>query len=82
MIFDEGHLASAAAERFNANRAGAREDIDKARVGNAIGQNIEKSFAQAVARWAESEALRALEKTAAKFSGDDTHGRSIEPQPM
>jgi len=75
VIFDEGNVGGAAAESFNADGAGAGEDVEKARADNAGAEDIEKRFAQAVAGGTKSEPLQALQDTAAIFAGDDAHRR-------
>src|ERR1700737_4260083 len=53
VIFDEDCLRRAAADRFNADGAGAREDIEEAGAADVGAEYVEESFAQAVAGWAE-----------------------------
>lgn len=42
MIFDKDDLGSAAAEGFDADRAGPREKIEEAATGDAFGENVKK----------------------------------------
>lgn len=74
MIFDEGYVGGAAAEGFDANGAGASEDVEEAGAYDAWAEDIEKRFAEAVAGGTESEAFQAFEDAAAIFAGDDAHG--------
>ena len=56
VIFDEYGLCGAAAEGFDADGTGAGEDVEEARAGDFGGEDIEESFAQAVAGGAEGVA--------------------------
>ena len=42
MILEEHNLSGAAAERFDADGAGARKDVEKAAAGDAFSQDVEK----------------------------------------
>ena len=42
MILDEHHFGGAAAERFDANGAGTREDIEETAAGDVFSQDVEK----------------------------------------
>src|SRR4249920_2306397 len=61
VVFDEGYVGGAAAEGFDADGAGAGEDIEEARAYNPGAEDIEKRFAQAVAGGTKSEAFEALQ---------------------
>jgi len=73
VIFEEGYVGGAAAEGFDADGAGAGENVEEARARYGGAENVEERFAQAVAGGTESEAFQALQDTAAIFSGDDAH---------
>jgi len=73
VIFDEGYVGGAAAEGFDADGAGAGEDVEEARACYGGAEDVEERFAQAVAGGTESEALQALQDTAAVFASDDAH---------
>ncbi len=73
MIFDEGHVSSAAAEGFDADGTGAGKDVEEARAYHARAEDVEKRFAQAIAGRTESEAFQAFEDAATIFAGDDAH---------
>src|SRR5947209_3255679 len=76
MIFDEDDLRCAAADCFDADSAGASEDVKEARAGDVGTENIEESFAQTIAGRTESVALERLEDAATVFTGDDAHSFS------
>ena len=63
----------AAAEGFNANRAGAGVEVGELCALNARGQDVEESFAETVAGGAGFEALGGLEDSGAECSGYDAH---------
>ena len=73
MIFDEGHVGGAAAERFDADGASAGEDVKEARANDTRAEDVEERFAKAVAGRAKREPLQALQDAAAIFAGDDSH---------
>ena len=71
--FDEDDAPRSAAERFDADRAGARVGVDEQRVHDRRAENVEERFTQAVARRAHAQLARALQMTAAVLAGDDSH---------
>ena len=73
MIFDEDGFGGAAAEGFDAYGAGAGKNIDETRACDSWAQDVEKRFAQAIARGTEGWAFEAFEDAAAIFAGDDAH---------
>jgi len=73
VVFDEDDFEGAAAEGFDANGAGASEDVEEARAGDVGAEDVEESFAKAVTGRAEGVALEAFEDAAAIFAGDDAH---------
>ena len=81
MIFDEYDFGGTAAERFDADGAGAGEHVEEAATGDASREDIEERLAEAVAGGAKGKALEAFELAAAKSSGDDAHGDFEGPQP-
>ena len=60
MVFDEHHLGRAVADGFDADGAGPRKSVHKSRTGDAIGKDIEQSFAETIAGRTKSEALEAF----------------------
>src|SRR6267154_93689 len=76
MIFDEDGLRCAAADCFDADSAGAGEDIEEAGAGDVGTENVEESFAQTIAGRTEGVALEGLEDAAAVFAGNDAHSFS------
>ena len=44
MIFDEGYVGGAAAEGFDADGAGAGENVEEARAYDAGAENVEERF--------------------------------------
>jgi hypothetical protein len=74
VLLHKYRFACAAAQRFDSNRTGAGEQIEETRTQNAIGNDIEKCFAQPVAGGPKRVALQAFELTAAKCSGNHSHG--------
>ena len=79
VIFDEDYFGRAAAQGFDADRAGARENVEKARAGNVGAQDVEEGFAEAIAGRTEGVAFQGLEDAAAIFAGDDAH-ESLVPE--
>jgi hypothetical protein len=73
VVFDEDDFEGAAAEGFDANGAGAGEDIEKAGARDVGAEDVEEGFAKAVAGGAEGVALEGFEDAAAIFAGDDAH---------
>ena len=49
VIFHEDYLRGAAAEGFDADRAGASEEIDEMRAGDVRAEDVEEGFAEFVA---------------------------------
>jgi len=88
MIFDEDSLGGAAAEGFDADGAGAGEYVEEAGAGYFGSEDIEESFAEAVAGGAQGVALEGFEDAAAIFTGDYAHrfltdlGQMIPPLPF
>ena len=73
VIFDKGNMGGAAAEGFDADGAGAGEDVKETRAYDAGAEDVEERFAKAVAGGTEREPLQALQDTAAIFAGNDAH---------
>lgn len=73
MIFDEDGFGGAAAEGFDADGAGAGEDVEEARACDGGAEDVEEGFAQAVTGGTKGRAFEALQDTAAIFAGDDAH---------
>jgi len=73
MIFNEDDFGGAAAEGFNADGTGPREEIDEASAGDIGSQYVEERFAEAIAGRAQREALEAFQDAAAIGSGDDAN---------
>lgn len=73
VVFDEDDFEGAAAESFDADGAGAGEDIEEAGARDVGTEDVEEGFAEAVAGRAERGALEAFEDAAAIFAGDDAH---------
>lgn len=73
MVFDKGCVDRAAAEGFDADGAGAGEDVEEARASDGGAEDVEECFAEAVAGGTEGEAFEAFEDAAAIFAGDDAH---------
>ncbi len=73
MILNEHDFRGPAAQGFDANCAGSREEIRETRAGNVRGQHVEQSFTQAIARGTKREAFQAFQDAAAVRSGDDAH---------
>jgi hypothetical protein len=76
MIFHEHDFGGAAAEGFDANRAGSREKVNESGASDTRAQNIEDGFAQFVAGGTQRETLKALQDSTAISSGDDAHDGS------
>ena len=73
MIFDEDYVGGAATEGFDADGAGAGEDVEKSGAYDAGAEDVEERFAKAIAGGTKREAFEALQDAAAVFAGDDTH---------
>jgi hypothetical protein len=73
VVFDEDDFEGAAAEGFDADGAGAGEDVEEARAGDVGAEDVEEGFAKAVAGGAEGVALEGFEDAATVFAGDDAH---------
>ncbi len=83
MIFDEGYFTSAATEGFDPNRARAGECVDEVRIGNAVGQDIEKSFAQSGRSLGRrASPLRLLSGRLRNLPAITRMVVSMQPQPM
>ncbi len=74
VIFDEEDALRAAAEGFNADGAGAGEEVEEVGAWDSGGENVEEGFAEAVARGAEVGRIEGFELTRAVSAGDDAHG--------
>src|SRR4029077_7462257 len=76
-LIDEKAKARASRERFEPNRAGAREEVEHARAGDRIAmamrENIEDRLAQAVGCRPDRPARRGGDDAAAKAAGEDPH---------
>ena len=73
VVFDEDDFEGPAAEGFNADSAGAGEDIEEAGAGDVGAKDVKEGFAKTVAGGAEGVAFEGFEDAAAIFSGDDAH---------
>jgi hypothetical protein len=73
VIFDEDDLDGTAAEGFDADGAGAGEDVKEARAADVWAEDVEEGFAEAVAGGAEGGAFETFEDAAAVFASDDAH---------
>ena len=60
VVFDEDDFDGAAAYGFDADGAGAGEDVEEARAGDVGAEDVEEGFAEAVAGGAEGVALETL----------------------
>jgi hypothetical protein len=78
MIFDEDGFDGTTAEGFNADGAGTGEQVDETGVGNSRAEDVEQSFAEAVAGGAQGLALERFENAAAVGAGDDAHWRGLD----
>ena len=81
VVFDEDDFEGAAAERFNADGAGAGKDIEEAGTGDVGAEDVEEGFAKTVAGRAEGVAFEGFEDATAIFAGDDAHclrNRTVE----
>src|ERR1700730_14984066 len=74
VIFNEQDVDGAAADGFDANRAGTSEKINELRAGDLRAKNVEERFAETVAGGAQRRAVETLQDAAAISSGDDAHG--------
>ena len=77
VIFDEDGFDGAAAEGFDSNGAGAGEDVEETRAGDVGAEDVEESFAEAVASGTEGVASEGFEDAAAVFAGDDAHSMTV-----
>ena len=77
MALQEKGVRSAAAERFNAHRAGAGVGIQENGAGDARRQDIEQRFAQAVGRGTRGRAGNAPQSPRTEFAGDDAHQPTV-----
>src|SRR5271154_2129650 len=77
MRLHKNHLARAATDCFNADRARAREEIDEKRILYRWSEHVKQRLAQAVTRWAHAQFCRALQNAAAIFTCDHTHDLSL-----
>ena len=75
MLFDEDDFRCSAAERFDADGSGARINIDESGAFDGRSNDVEKSFAQAVAGRTEFQPAETFQDAAAIFSRDDAHGQ-------
>ncbi len=60
VVLDEHYFCCTTANRFDANGAGAGEDVEEARTADVGTEDVEEGFAQAVAGGAEGVALETL----------------------
>jgi hypothetical protein len=76
-VIDKQHERRAARDGFNAERAGAGEEVEHARALKAariaVHQDIEQRFAQPVRRWPDSLRRRSGNRAAAQSSADNAH---------
>jgi hypothetical protein len=73
VVFDEDGFEGAAAEGFDANGAGAGEDIEETGARDVGTKDVKEGFAKTVAGGAEGVAFEGFEDAAAIFAGDDAH---------
>src|ERR1700722_20664127 len=73
MFFEEEDALGAAADGFDADRAGPGVSVDEITVLDGRAEDVEESFAQAIACRAQRDLSRAGEPPAAIFSGDYAH---------
>ena len=71
---DECDVRCTAAQRLDADSAGAGVEIGEARAFDLRREDVEERFAQAIAGGARRHAARRGERAAAIGAGDDTHG--------
>ena len=76
MGFDENRQTRAPADGLDADRARARVQIYEERILDRRAENVEKSFAQTVARGPQAQLAGSLELTAAVCSGNHAHDSS------
>ena len=72
-------MRGAAAERFDAHRAGARVAVQKSRAVNSLRQNVEERFAQPVGRGPRGFSRNALQRAGTKLSGNHPHQTVTNP---
>ena len=72
-FFREPDVGGAAADRLDADRAGAGVEVDEAGPGDARREDVEEGLAQAVAGGARAAAARGDERARAIGAGDDAH---------
>src|SRR5690348_5220396 len=73
VLFEEDDFLRAAAECFDADGAGSREDVQEARAFDHRAEDVEESFAEAVAGGPEFASPERFDLAAAELSGDDAH---------
>src|SRR5580692_3885787 len=77
MLLDKNRMARSAAERLDAYRSCARVKIHKSRARYLCPQNIEKSFAQPVARRPQHLPFQAAQRPAPVFACDHAQGENL-----
>src|SRR5947209_4709874 len=82
-LLDEKRKTCAARERLEPERAGAREQVEHARVRHRIAvtveEHVEQAFAQPVGGRTDRSGFRAREISAAPSAPDDAHQRTRSP---
>ena len=74
IAFDEGHVGGPAAERLDADRAGAGEAIEDASARQPWRQDIEQRLTQLVRRRAQAVPARCSQASPFIATGNDSHG--------
>ena len=85
ILFDEGAMRSPARKRFEAKRAGAREQVDHLQAFEAAdpaGQDRKERLACAIAGGAGPAPSRGLQRTSPPFARDDAHVSAFSGLPM
>src|ERR1700735_57761 len=70
---DKENFASAAADGFDSDGAGAGVEIDEERIFDGGAEDVEERFAQAIAGGADAQEAGSAKAAAAIFSGDYSH---------
>jgi len=78
VMFDEDGFDGAAAKRFDAHGASARENVEETRAFHCAAQNVEQRLAQPVTCRTQCVTFEAFQYPAAIFTGDDAHGRDFD----
>jgi hypothetical protein len=70
---DEENFAGASADGFDSDGAGAGVEVDEEGIFDGRAEDVEESFAEAVAGGADAQEAWGAKASAAIFSGDYTH---------